>query len=483
MRVLLVASVTPTYKKYNATSNNLPNGILFIAAVLEKHGHKVEVYEGFIDSRQPKDFVSFKPDIIGFSVLAGPNLEGSIAQSKEFKEIMPEVKVVWGNVYPSLLPEQTLAEPYIDYVVIGAGEYTLLELVQCLENGRPKLEEIKGLAYKKDGKIFINEPRPLIENMDELPDPAWHLVDVKKYREIDLNTSRGCVYHCTYCYNRAFNRGYTGYLSAERIVSQIEHMQKQYGAKHIRFNDDNFAFNRKRLREFCKLLIRRKLKITWGCDSRADLGKDDITLMAKSGCVVVHLGLETGSQRMLDFIQKGITVEEMEKTFWPLVKHKIRTTVYIMYGFPTETIEDFRMTHELLERLDNPYYLYNRFVPYPRTVLFDYCVANGLITPPRKLDDWPEFLMLYSQKVNLSEVPQEMIDEAITNFRNTYAIQRFRFTVRHNPSYFWIILSNPLKFFREIKDLIKNHLTINKLKKYGHIQGGTASARHRGKPS
>ena len=198
--------------------------------------------------------------------------------------------------------------------------------------------------------------------------------------------------------------------------------------------------------------------------------------MAKSGCVDIGLGLETGSQMMLDFIKKGITVEEMEKTFWLLVKHKIRTTVYIMYGFPTETIEDFRMTHEMLKRLDNPPYMYNRFLPFPGSTLFNYCVTNALITPPQKLDDWPNFTMLYTTKVNLSKVPQEMIDEATSNFRNTYAIQRFRFTVRHNPSYFWIILRNPLKFFRELWALIKYHLIINKLYKILQIRLSDSSS-------
>ena len=123
MRVLLVSAATSTYKEYYAKSYSLlPNGILYIAAMLEKQGHKVEVYDCLVDDRVPKDFLSFNPDIVGFSVLLGPNLEGSIAQSKEFKEIMPKAKIVWGSVHPSVLPEQTVVESYVDYVVIGAGE-------------------------------------------------------------------------------------------------------------------------------------------------------------------------------------------------------------------------------------------------------------------------------------------------------------------------------------------------------------------------
>ncbi len=457
MRVLLVIP-SSAYNPRLMNYPRFPDAILSMAAVLEKHGHQVQICDNDVDSRQPKDFVSFNPDIIGFSVLTGPKITAAIAQSIEFKSIMPGVKVVWGDVHPSFLPEQTLIEPYIDYVVIGAGEYTLLELVEHLENGHTNLEEIKGLAYKEDGKIFINEPRPFIKNLDELPDPAWHLVDIKKYWDVTLNTSRGCPYRCTFCSSSAFHKGYMSDLWAERIVSQIEQLRKRYGVTYIKSWGENFSFNRQRLREFCQLVIRKKLKVKWMCEVRAGLNEEEITLMAKSGCVSVGLGVETGSQRMLDFLQKDASVEEMEKTFWLLVKHKIRPIVYIVYGLPTETIEDFKMSLEFLERLDSPPCLYMKFAPYPGSTLFDYCVANGSITPPQKLSDWADFPMLCVSKVNFSSVPQEMIDEAEANFKKTYATRRLRFTMRHNPSYFWKIIRNPLGFFRDLKSLIKYHL-------------------------
>ena len=436
-----------------------PDDILSLAAVLEKHGHEVQIYDNNVDTRQPRDFVSFNPDIIGFSVFTGPHITSAIAQSIEFKRIIPWVKVVWGGVHPSILPEQTLREPYIDYVAIGAGEYTLLELVQCLGNGHMKLEEIKGLAYKKDGQIFINEPRPFIKNLDELPDPAWHLVDAKKYSNITLCTGRGCPFRCAFCYNIAFYKRHTSTFTGERVIAQIEYLKKRYGTKHITFFEDNFTGNRRRLHEFCNLVIRRKLKIKWDCDSRADLDEEDIALMAKAGCVSVGLGIETGSQKMLDFIQKDITIEEMEKTFWLLVKYKITPTVYIVYGFPTETIEDFKMSLALLDRLDNPPYLFMKFVPVLGTPLFDYCITNGKITPPTKLSsDWAEFTESTAMKINFSDVPQEMIDEAVNEFRRMYAVQRLRFTIRHNPTYLWKIIGHPLGFFRDLKSLVKHYL-------------------------
>jgi len=463
MKVLLVTSATQAYKQYydSKAYTNLPNGILYLASFLEKNGHEVQIYDGFVDERQPKDFVDFNPDLIGFSVITGPNLEGSLAQTKEFKVLIPEAKIAWGNVHPSIMTEQTLLEDCVDFVVIGAGEYTLLELLDHLRIGTPSLDSIKGLAFRRDGRAVVNERREFIKDLESMPDPAWHLVDVNKYSVIGLNTSRGCVHRCAFCYNKSYNKGYTGSLSAERIVSQIKHLQKYYGAQYIRFNEDNFTFNRKRLREICKLLIERRIKVTWSCDSRADLSEADIILMKKTGCTAIGLGLETGSQRMLDFIQKDITVPEMERTFWNLVKHGIRTSAYILYGIPTETIEDFKATHAMLGRLDNPYYMYNRFVPFPGSVLFDYCVKHNLVTLPERLQGWPEYLMRFSNQINISEVPEMMMNEAAAHWRATYAVQRFRFTLKHNPSYFVTTFTHPRKFFRELWDLVKYQAQVN----------------------
>jgi len=456
MKVLLVNAATPDYRQYYGQAyTNLPNGLLYIASALEKAGHKVQIYDGFVDERQPEDFIGFNPDLIGFSVITGPNLEGSLVQSREFRALLPAAKIVWGNVHPSIMKEQTLLEDCIDYVVIGAGEFTLVELLDHLSTGSPSIDSIRGLAFRRDGKVITNERREFIKDLDSMPDPAWHLVDVGKYSVLGLNTSRGCAHRCAFCYNKSYNKGYVGYLSPERIISQVKYMREHYGAKYIRFNEDNFTFNRKRLRELCRMMVERKVKITWSCDSRADLSESDIALMKKAGCVAVGLGLESGSQRMLDFIQKDITVPEMEKTFWNLVKHKIRTSVYIMYGFPTETVRDFQATQDMLSRLDNPYYMYNRFVPFPGSVLFDYCISHNLVKLPERLEDWSAYLMKFSNQTNISEVPEAMMSEAAAHWRATYAVQRFRFTLKHNPAYFTTAFTEPRKFFRELWELIK----------------------------
>jgi len=459
MRILLVNPPAFSFKPRFKTYATFPNGILYMAAVLEEHGHEVRVYDNVIDFGEPKDFIPFKPDVIGFSVVTGPNIDAAITQSKEFKEIMPGVKIVWGGSHPSILPQQTLAEPYIDYVVIGAGEYTLLELIEHLEKG-DTLGDIKGLAFKEAGRIVINAPRPFIKDLDELPDPAWHLVDVNKYWDITLSTSRGCPFSCTFCYNGAFHKSYRAELSAERIIAQIEYLQKSYDTKYVKIWEDNFTLNTARLRRFCQMIIDNKMKVKWDTEARASLDEEDIALMAKSGCVSVGLGMESGSQRILDFIKKGTNVAEMEKSFWLLVKHKILPRLYIIVGLPTETTEDFKMTNDLIERLDHPPYTYMRYTPYPGTTLLDYCITNRLITPPDKLADWGDFTTLAATQVNMSHIPQEMIEKAAAHFRKTYAVRPLRFALRHNPAYFWSLLRSPSEFWRILRNLTKYYLMV-----------------------
>lgn len=459
MRVLLINPGSEINPKFN-TYAVFPNGILFLAAVLERAGHDVKIFDNVVDRRTPSDFLDFNPELIGYSVLTGPDITQAIAQSKDFKALLPEAKIVWGNVHPSCTPEQTMKEDFIDYVIVGAGENALLRLIEHLETGKPAKSEIQGLAYRENGEIKINERASEIKNLDELPDPAWHLIDVPKYWQISLNTSRGCPFRCTFCYNSAFHSGYRGDFSAERIISQVEHLQKTYDVKFIRFFEDNFTFNRKRLHRFCELIIERNIKLKWDCEARADLSEKDIDLMSRAGCVSVGIGVETGSKRLLDFLKKDIDLDEMLKSFWNVVRHRMMPRIYIMEAVPTETMEDYQATRELLHRMGDTPYFYMRFVPYPETPLYHYCVEQGLITPPEKLADWPHFSFNLATKGNLSEVPTEVVNEAFAEYARTYASRRVRFMWRYNKRFFLSMIKNPPQFWGAVKELIKNTLPV-----------------------
>ncbi|AKG52812.1 radical SAM domain protein [Dehalogenimonas sp. WBC-2] len=433
-----------------------PDELLSIAAVLEQHGHEVMLHDSNLGDRTAESFIDFNPSIVGFSVSTGC-IADSIKKSVEFKKVFPGIKTAWGFRHPSALPEQTLIEKYVDYVIIGAGEYTLLELAEYIEKGIGRLADIKGLAWKSGGDIVINEPRPFLKNLDELPDPAWHLVDPKKYWDVSIITSRGCPYTCTFCADATFYKGNVTDLSAERIASQSERMHKEFGINYIMYTGDNFGINKPRLHEFCHIMIKKKLSLKWNCQISGNVTQEDAKLMSRAGCTAVILGAESGSQKILDLLTKG-SVKEFEQTFWNLVKQRIIPTLFIQYGFPTETAADFKETLDFIKRLDNPPYLFMKFVPYPKTVLFDQCVDKKLVTVPSSLADWSGFQFYHATQANLSRIPDKLMDEAMANFRTTFATRRFRFMLRHNPGYFINAIKAPKEFWGSLSYLIKNYL-------------------------
>jgi anaerobic magnesium-protoporphyrin IX monomethyl ester cyclase len=433
-----------------------PDELLSIAAVLENNGHKVMLHDANLGDRTAESFRDFNPDIVGLSVSTGC-VADSIKKATEFKKVFPNIKTVWGFRHPSALPEQTLKEDCVDYIIIGAGEYTLLELARYLETGTGKLTDINGLAWKNGNDIVINAPTAFLKNLDELPDPAWHLVDPKKYWDVSIITSRGCPFTCTFCSDATFYKGNVSDLSAERIASQSERLHKEFGVNYIMYTGDNFGINKERLHEFCRIMIQKKLKLKWNCQISGYVSEEDARLMTRAGCTAVILGAESGCQKILDLLTKG-NVQEFEKTFWNLVKQRIIPTLFIQYGFPTETAEDFKETLEFIKRLDNPPYLFMKFVPYPKTVLFDYCAGEKLISIPEKLSEWSGFQLHYATKGNVSEVPQSLMDEALASFRATFAVRRFRFMLRHNPAYFLMAFREPKQFFGSLVYLVKNYL-------------------------
>ncbi|MEL7561628.1 radical SAM protein [Dehalogenimonas sp. 4OHTPN] len=458
MRILLVIpsrsyGTIPGYTKF-------PDEMLSIGGMLESRGHQVKLVDCNLDKKRPVDFLDYNPQLVGFCVATGPNITDALTQSSDFKNLIPGVKIAWGFRHASAYPAEVLKESCADYAVIGPGELTIAELADHLEKNSTDFSSIKGLAFKNsDGMITINEPRPFMADLDSLPDPAWHLIDVNRYSDVTLNTSRGCPFKCTICSDPTFYGGNMCDLSAERIVAQMEMLHEEYGIQHIYFSGERFVINRERLHQFCRLVIHKKWKITWNAPVSGALDEETVRLMKKAGCTSVLFEIETGSQKMLSFINKG-TVSEMESSFWLLVKHHIIPTLFMMYGYPTESIEDFNESLAFMKRLDSPPYLYMKFVPYPGTVLFDYCLEHGLLKTPRTLQEWANFPIQCANEINLSQVPQQKMDEAMSDFRRSYATRRVRFMLRHNPAFFLDAVKRPREFFRSVWDLGKYYIDI-----------------------
>lgn len=463
-RVLLVS---PDAQADDLMKSNpyLPNGLLYLASALEADGCCVRVHDRNVSAADElaRDLSAFAPDVAGVSVLTGRCITDAIAVSRRIRELAPRIPVVWGGVHPTLLPEQTLAEPYIDAVVRGDGEHTMRELVRGLAAGRG-CGGIAGVSWREpSGAVRHNPDRPPITDLESLPDPAWHLVRMDRYPITSLNTSRGCPFKCTFCYNQGFNRGRRAELSAARVVRQITHLASAYGVRHFKFFEDNFTMNQRRVREFCALLPKAVPGVTWECEARAGtLGQDILHEMAAAGCRYIGVGMESGSPRMLEFLKKGITIGQIEETCARCTRAGIGTYLYVIGGLPTETEEEFRMTLSLLKRIPC-YHHYELMIyrPYPGTVLYDYCVEKGLFAPPKTLAEWAQWSDLHSAERSLGGVPREVLARALLRNQRDNLISVVRFQMKTDPGAFLGKALNPVRLGRFAKNLAARTLRLH----------------------
>lgn len=389
----------------------LPASVLMVAAPLVKVDYKVKI----IDQRVDRDWkevllkeLKNKPIVFGVSVLTGKQILNGLEVSKLVKE-NSDTFVVWGGVHPSLLPKQTLENDYIDCVVIGEGEETLLELTEALKTKSP-LGNIKGLGYKKDGKIIFNPQRDFID-LDKLPEMPYYLIDVEKYvakksyatgrpaRNLAFYTSRGCPHRCGFCYNKEFNKRRWRGKSAEEVVGKMKKLIKDYRINAFEIEDDEFFTNIERVRKICELIIRENLNIDIFASCRVNYVADNINdkylkLLYRAGFRTLAFGVESGSEKILDLMHKDITINQVFETIRKLKKAGINSKYYFMAGFPTETISDLYKTTDLIQEMKQIASLripaWRVFTPYPGTDLYELAVKQGW-QAPKSLEEWANY--------------------------------------------------------------------------------------------
>ncbi|GAI54978.1 unnamed protein product, partial [marine sediment metagenome] len=231
--------------------------------------------------------LKMKPDYIGVTATT-TEIRVALEVAKVCKNTLPKSKIVLGGVHATVMPDSTLADENVDFVIRGEGEYSFLELVK-----EGNIRGILGLSYKEDGKIIHNPPRERIKNLDELPFPAFHLMPIDKYHPplglyrrlpaVNIITARGCPNICTYCATHTIwgNRMY--FRSVENIIEEIKYLTKYFGIKEISLSDDTFTISKKRIMEFCENLLKDKIDLTWACNSRVEkIDEEALRLMKKA---------------------------------------------------------------------------------------------------------------------------------------------------------------------------------------------------------
>jgi radical SAM superfamily enzyme YgiQ (UPF0313 family) len=277
------------------------------------------------------------------------------------------VTIVFGGVGATFLWEHFLTHfSEVDYVVIGEGEHTFLNLVRHLEAGHPEaIEALDGLAFRKDGRAVRTADAPAISSLDDLPDPARYFT----YRHLSL--TRGCAGDCNFCGSPRFWGRHVRYHSADYFVKQIERLY-QKGTHFFYFSDDTFTVNKKRVIEVCKKLIEKKLDITWNAISRVDHINEEILFwMRKAGCVQISYGVESGSEKIRNFLQKKISTETILSAFTLTQRYGIMARAYFIYGCPEESWETIQETIDLFNRikpLSTVFYILDIF---PGTQLYE----------------------------------------------------------------------------------------------------------------
>ncbi|HSQ83474.1 MAG TPA: radical SAM protein [Desulfobacterales bacterium] len=327
-----------------------PIGLYYVGSVLKENHYDVEILNWSRINETPEDIEKIlyekKPDIIGFSVLQA-NRWGGIEIARIAKQIYPKVKIVFGGVTPTFLWEHFLTHfPEIDFVVIGEGEYTFLNLVKVLESKKEnKIKNIRGIAFKKDGKAVRTASAEQIHHLDELPVPAKYF----EYQHLSL--TRGCPGKCRFCGSPKFWGPKVRFHSVDYFIDELERLYKK-GINFFYFSDDTFSVDKKRVIEICKKILEKGINIKWVAISRVNYMNEDILYwMRKAGCIQISYGVESGSKKIRNLLNKKISNDDIEKAFAMTLKYGILPRAYFIYGCPGETRRTIQETIELIKKI------------------------------------------------------------------------------------------------------------------------------------
>lgn len=415
-----IALLQPNIITYGGITSP-PIALLFIGSFLQQHGHEVKIIDRNVDFFSTKKIIDFKPDVLGVTSITGLMLIDGLNMSKELKKLIPDIKVVWGGIHTSLLPEMVLRDNFIDYVVIGEGEVTFLELIKYLENPDGKIDDILGIGYRKNGKAVINPPRPPLKSMDDLPPINWELVNYKYYfkNEITLVTSRGCPFSCAFCYNQVYNKRFWRGWSAERTLQEINNSLKLTKAKKLRFYDDNFAANKKRL---IQILDGLDKDLSLWFELRVDsIDEEILNCLKEFKKIWLFIGVESGNEDILKRMAKGITVQKIRMAFGLISKYKnIETTGSIVIGVPDETVDQIMQSIDLLEEINPTRYSICTYTPYPGAKFYEESVNKGLLIPPASTEGWANFLNTITLNKDIGHISDDVVQKVKKLYRWGY---------------------------------------------------------------
>lgn len=422
MKILLVApSESHIYGNFKPPGYP-PLGLSYLGAILEEAGHIVKILDIDADKIKDGDFArclkAGSYGLVGITTTT-PTLNKSVHLTELAKKYSNAYTVL-GGVHVSVRPEETMKFPSVDFVVVGEGERTIIELVSCIENNLNP-ESVDGVCYRENGRILKTKPRELISNLDEIPFPARHLYKNQNYSYPDtlasptfpIFTSRGCPSMCTYCASKCVFKGKFRARSPKNIVDEIEFLVKRFKAKEIHIWDDNFIFLKPRVLETKEEIKKRniRVKLAFPNGMRVDcVDKDILKALKDMGTYSIAFGVESGNQETLDRIKKGVKLKRIEETFKLTKKFGIETWAFFIIGLPGENESRIKDTIGFALKINPDVAKFHVLKPYPGTVCYEEFVSKGQITdynfdnysihmpPVHRLEDLREEEISYWQK-------------------------------------------------------------------------------------
>ena len=381
-----------------------PLGIQTLAPVLRKRGHRVRMFDTCHPQMRAEHIAQAvtleRPELIGLSFLSTTSYPAAKAMARQLKAVAPEIPIIVGGPFATLNSDRILGDcPQIDSVGVGEGEELLPDYLDHLDAPA----SVTGLVWRRAGQTVRNAPRALLRNLDSFPYPDRTSLPIDYIESLPLDvpavlslnkfctvqTSRGCPYSCIYCDIPSLGEGRWRSRSTEHVLGELQELSDQ-GFRSIYLTDDHFLINRKRIEGICRGIVERKLKFHWGCEGRVDsVGIDQLPLLAEAGCDFLAFGVEAGTQKMLNRLNKKQTPAQVEHAVREAKRVGIaRVHGFFVVGSPDETEADILESFRFAARLELDTFGFNRLCAYRGTPLWDEYVERGIIDDERDWDKW-----------------------------------------------------------------------------------------------
>jgi len=403
-----------------------PLGLAYLASITRELGCDVKIIDSLAEDLTLRDIkakiTKFYPDVVGVTATTSM-IYDAYDVAAVAKEVNPNAMVVIGGPHATFMASEILQEcKHIDVVVRGEGELTFRELLMKLMKNDWDFRDVLGITYRVNDKVRENPPRPLIQNLDYVPLPAYDLLPMDRYRIGKLKfgaiiTSRGCPYTCVFCSSSLqFGKKWRGH-SVDRVLEELRILRYEYGRQEIEFLDDTFTLNKKRVLAIAEKIIEEGLDITWSASSRVNTFSREVgSAMNRAGAHTIYFGIESGSERTLEFIDKRITKEQAMDAAKAAKESGLRALGSFIIGFPYETEEDIRATIKFSNKVGVDLAQFTIATPYPGTKLWDLAVKENLLLTR----NWRKFTTVDVVMKNLYLTPEKIKKLFLWAYLNFY---------------------------------------------------------------